>query len=93
MPVVLSFDSIDVRERFFSSSILERYKVNEDTLESSTDCLINCPPEFEQAIVDEAKAQFDVIDYKTCGGRTIEECCDYECSHGAMCQYCQYLQS
>lgn len=93
MPVVLSFDNPDVREQFFSSNLLEKYQVSEDTLESSTDCLINCPPEFEKAIVREAKIQYSAMDYKTCGGRTIGECEDYENSCGAMCEYCQYFQS
>lgn len=87
---VIEFNSIDDREKFYSSGVLERHGLSEDDMESDRMSLVNCAEHVQKTIIDAAR-KFDCTIYATCGGRTMGECNKHEQEHGAMCQFCQYM--
>jgi hypothetical protein len=85
--IILRFEDIDARDRFFNTKILEEHGVNEDTMETSTDCMLDVA---YVEVLDEAKKHGAEI-FRTCGFKTMEGCKEYENSCGSPCSYCQVM--
>jgi hypothetical protein len=85
--IILRFEDTDSREKFFDTKTLERYGINEDTMETSTDCMLDASyPE----VIDEA-AKYGAEIFKSCGLDTMEGCKNYENTFGSPCSYCQVM--
>jgi hypothetical protein len=87
---IVMFDTIDDRERFYSTGVLDKHGISEDNMEMSTASLVHCPTEAKESIVNAAKEYTSDI-YSTCGGKSFSDCLDFESKCGAMCEFCQHI--
>jgi len=85
--IILRFEDIEARDRFFNTKVLEQYGVNEDTMETATDCMLDVA---YVEVLDEAKNHGAEI-FRTCGFKTMEGCKQYEKTCGSPCSYCQVM--
>ena len=102
---IFVFNNNEQREKFFSHSILEKHSVNEDTMNTDTNCRIRVPsgdletgdnPISRQkrlVEVTEVAKTFGAECHLDCGGDNLSDCGDHERSHGRQCDYCMFCEN
>ena len=90
--VILSFNSNSIREKFFNKGCLEKHGINEDTMDTKTDCSVEHPnKKVISNVVSDAKSLNASI-YKDCNGVNLKSCSKFEKKNGSICGYCQYCE-
>ncbi len=97
---IFVFNDNEQREKFFSHSILEKHSVNEDTMDTDTNCRIrvfsdNNPIKRQNGLIEVADVAktFGAECHLDCGGDNMSDCGDHERSCGRLCDFCMFEEN
>ncbi len=102
---IFVFNNNEQREKFFSHSILEKHSINEDTMETDTNCRIRVPSgdwkssdnplkiQKRLSEVAEVAKTFGAECHMDCGGDNMTDCGDHERSCGQLCDFCMFSEN